>query len=282
MGDAVSDNLRVVLLGTGTPNAEPDRSGPAVAIVSTNATYLVDCGPGVVRQAAAAARKGIPVLDVVQLNRVFITHLHSDHTVGLPDLMLTPWVAGREDPLAIFGPPGIGAMTTHIRRAYRQDIDFRLNGLEPANPTGSQVTVHEVQPGVVYQDGKFTVEAFPVDHGSWAAFGYRFRTPERTIVISGDTSPVQSIVEMAEGCDVLVHEVYSVTGLIEQEPEWQRYHSRMHTSSQELAQIASRARPGLLVLYHQLSWGASEEDLLAEIRRDYDGDVISGRDLEIY
>jgi ribonuclease BN (tRNA processing enzyme) len=144
------------------------------------------------------------------------------------------------------------------------------------------VNAREVEPGLVHRDPQVTVEAFPVDHGSWAAFGYRFRSPDRTIVVSGDTAPSRSVVEMSQGCDALVHEVYSVTGFAGHDPEWQRYHSRMHTSSRELAEIAGKARPGLLVLYHQLFWGVSEHDLLSEVRQDYDGAVVSGRDLGVY
>jgi ribonuclease BN (tRNA processing enzyme) len=282
MESSMPSDLKVILLGTGTPRAEPDRSGPAVALASGDATYLVDCGPGVVRQVVRAARKGLGRLDAARLNRVFITHLHSDHTVGFPDLMLTPWVLGREEPLEVFGPPGVSKMAELARAAYRQDIDFRLSGLEPANRSGSQVLARDVQKGAVYRDGTLIVEAFPVDHGSWTALGYRFRTPGRTIVVSGDTAPVPAMVEMARGCDVLVHEVYSVTGLARQDPQWQRYHSKMHTSSKELARIASRARPRLLVLYHQLLWETSEEELLSEIKRNYDGEVVYGKDLELY
>lgn len=273
---------RIVLLGTGTPNAEPDRSGPALAVLVDGEAFLVDCGPGVVRKASAASRQGIDPLEPKRLNRLFVTHLHSDHTTGLPDLMLTPWVLGRREPLEIFGPPGIAAMAENIQAAYREDIDARRGGLEPANADGWRIDVREIAPGLVFESERLRVEAIPVDHGPWAAFGYRFRSPERTVVISGDTAPTESIVEMSRGCDVLVHEVYSTAGFEGLEPEWQRYHSKMHTSSRELARIAAQARPGLLVLYHQLFWGVSEDDLLAEVRREYDGAVVSGHDLEIH
>src|ERR1041384_1606683 len=234
-------STQIVLLGTGTPNADPDRSGPSVAIVVNDTPYLVDFGPGVVRRAAAAYRKGIKGLEVKKLNRAFVTHLHSDHTAGYPDLILTPWVLERTDPLEVFGPKGIKAMTEHL------------------------------------------VKAFRVDHGSWPeAYGYRFETGDRTIVISGDSRPSKSVIENCNGCDVLIHEVYSEAGFARRPPEWQKYHSRYHTSSGELAQIATRARPGLLVLYHQLFWGTSEEDLLREIRTHYSGRVVSGHDLDVY
>ncbi len=274
---------QIVLLGTGTPNADPDRSGPSVAIVVNDTPYLVDFGPGVVRRAAAAFQKGIKGLAAKNLNRVFVTHLHSDHTTGYPDLVFTPWVLERKEPLEVYGPKGIKAMTGHILKAYRQDIDIRLRGGEPSNKTGYKVIAHEIKPGVVYKDENVTVKAFLVNHGSWReAYGFRFETADRTIVISGDCRPSPSVIQNCDGCDVLIHEVYSQAGFATRPPEWQKYHSRYHTSSRELAELASKARPGLLVLYHQLFWGTSEDDLLNEVRAGYSGKVVSGRDLDVY
>ncbi len=273
---------KIVLLGTGTPITDPDRSGPSVAIVVGDTPYLVDLGPGVVRRAAAARRAGVRGLAVEDLKRAFLTHLHSDHTVGYPDFIFTPWVLGRDIPAEVYGPPGIRAMTEHLLAAYERDIHERLYGLEPANDRGYLVHAHEIETGVVYRDSNVVVEAFPVKHGTWKAFGYKFTTPDRTIVISGDTSPLDTMVEQAMGCDVLIHEVYSMTAFERLPPEWKTYHSTYHTSSRRLAEIASEARPGLLILYHQLFWGASEEALLKEVQEEYDGRVVSGKDLDIY
>ena len=273
---------QVVLLGTGTPNADPERSGPAIAVVVNQTPYLVDFGPGVVRRAAAACQTGVAGLDVRGLNRAFVTHLHSDHTAGYPDLILTPWVLGRDEPLEVYGPAGIRSMTDHVTAAYQQDIAERLHGLESANDRGWRVNVTEIEAGVIYEDSNVEVEAFPVRHGSWPAFGYRFLTPDRAIVVSGDTAPAENIVEKSRDSDVLIHEVYAMAGFQTLPPTWQRYHSSVHTSSRELALMASRARPGLLILYHQLLWGTTDEHLLLEIRAGYDGMVASGRDLDVY
>ena len=128
-----------------------------------------------------------------------------------------------------------------------------------------------------------TVKAFAVPHANWRyAFGYRFETPDRVIVISGDTRPSEVVVEHCAGCDVLVHEVYSAERFKTRPHEWQRYHVDAHTSTDELAAIATRARPKLLVLYHQLFWGATDEDLVREIGRGYSGRVISAKDLDIF
>ncbi len=271
----------VILLGTGTPIADPDRSGPGVAIIVNGNSYLVDAGPGIVRRAAAAARRGHPELTPENLTRVFVTHLHTDHTLGLPDLIFSPWVLERTRPLSVFGPPGIDSMTAYLSLAYQKDVQVRLDGLEPANTTGYAVNTTVVSPGVVYRDSNVTVTAFGVAHGSWDfAFGYRFETADKVIVVSGDTRPTEAMTEQCRGCDILIHEVYSAARLPSRPPEWQRYHRSFHTSTLELAEIADRARPKLLVLYHQLFWGVSGDDLVAEIHARYTGRVVSGSDLD--
>ena len=125
---------RVVLLGTGTPNAEPDRCGTSIAIIVDDIPYIIDAGPGVVRRANAAVEKGISGLAPSLLNKLFITHLHTDHTAGMADFIFTPWVLERDVPVEIYGPPGITEMTNHISQAYKEDVRVRLEGLEPANP----------------------------------------------------------------------------------------------------------------------------------------------------
>jgi ribonuclease BN (tRNA processing enzyme) len=281
----VADDTRtqIVLLGTGTPVADPDRSGPCVAIVVDDEPYLVDAGPGLVRRASAAHQQGVAGLGMKNLKRLFLTHLHSDHTLGLPDLIYTPWILGREDPLEVYGPPGTQTLVDHIVVAYAEDTHLRIEGLEDGNRTGHKVIVHEIRPGDVYCDERVRVTAFPVQHGSWEhAYGFRFETPERTIVVSGDTVPVDALVEAARGCDVLIHEVYSVAGWQKRPPDSQRYHRAFHTSTRELAEIARQVQPGLLILYHQLFFGVTEDELVQEMRSCYDGAFVSGDDLDVY
>jgi ribonuclease Z len=132
-----------------------------------DAVYLVDFGPGVVRRASAAVRtKGIAALEPTKLRVAFATHLHSDHTVGYPDLIFTPWTMGRRFPLEVYGPKGIKAMTDHILEAYRVDVETRTNpdGNQRTFPEGHGVNAHEIGPGVVYKDAKVTVTAFPTKH----------------------------------------------------------------------------------------------------------------------
>ena len=283
-GSAVPEpGTRVVILGTGTPNPDPARAGPAVAVVVRGTAYLVDAGAGVMRRAAQAAATGIGALAASRIGLVFLTHLHSDHTIGLPDVIHTGWILGREGPLRLFGPPGTQDMALHLTEAYSADIANRTGGLQPHTADGWRVDARDVDSGVVYQDSNVTVTAFRVPHDGWAvSLGYRFQTADRSIVITGDTHPSDAVVDACAGCDVLLHEVYSAEKFAEQEPEWRRYHADAHTSTGELAALATRAHPRLLVLYHQLYWGASDADLLREVRRGYSGEVASAHDLAVY
>lgn len=277
---------KIIMLGTGTPNPDPEHAGSSIAILVNNNAYLVDFGSGIVRNAAKMTPQyggEFPQLEAKNLKLAFLTHLHSDHTIGLPDLLLTPWVLERDVPLEIYGPAGTKHLADNIVEAYRADIDYRLNGLEPANENGWKTKVHEFdKDGVIYQDSLVKVEAFHVVHGSWEnAFGFRFITPDKTIVISGDTRPCDNILKYSKGCDILIHEVYSYRRWTKRNDFWQKYHAANHTSTYELAELATKAKPGKIILYHMLFWGDTEEDLLNEIAERYKGEVIVGRDFMV-
>jgi len=282
-----SEVTKVVLLGTGNPNPSPGNSGCSIAVVVNGEAYIVDFGPGLIRRAASmspAYGGSVSGLAVSKIRRAFLTHLHSDHTAGYADLILTPWVMGRIEPLEVWGPEGIEEMTSHILAAYSEDIRYRVYGDEPGNDRGWRVNCHEITAeGEVYSDENIRVEAFPVLHGTWPnAWGFRFTTPDKTIVISGDTSPCPTLDKYAMGADILIHEVYSMKGFNKKSPDWKKYHSMHHTSTTELGKICLETQPGLTVLYHILSWDATEEEMLAEIALIYPGKVISGRDRDIY
>ncbi len=274
---------RVVLLGTGMPQPDPDRSGPATAIVVNGEAYIVDAGPCVVRRASAAAREeSIPALRPANLTHLFLTHLHSDHTLGLPDFMLTA-APGRRERLAIYGPEGTERMVRLILEAYSEDIRVRTAGLQHVPASAYVMDTHDVHAGVVYRDSNVTVTAFAVQHGSWReALGYRFDTRDRSIVVSGDTRPTDAIAAACHGCDVLVHEVCSARGLERQPPERRAYHSSFHTSGFDLGDIATRAQPKLLVLTHFVPVGETVEEIADEVRSRFKGAVAVGRDLGVY
>ncbi len=222
------------------------------------------------------------------ITAVFLTHLHSDHTLGLPDVILTTWVMGRKSALPIYGPPGTRAMTRHFFAAWHEDIEVRTEGLEHETRGGERVDVHEIAPGVVYDSAGVRVTAIAVPHGSWAhAFGFRIDTPARSIVISGDTAPSSAIERAARGVDLLVHEVYPEVRLaLEVRPggaDWPEYMRAFHTSDRELGALAARARPKRLLLTHIVRMGGTDAELRAGIRAGgYTGSVEIGRDLGRY
>jgi len=216
---------------------------------------------------------------------VFITHLHSDHTLGLAALVYYhgPNAAFRGGgPMTVYGPPGIAAMMAHIHAAWTEDRAIRAQTGGPA--PSREVRGADVAAGIIYRDSNIVVKAFEVPHATWAhAFGYRVETADRVIVISGDTRPTDAIARECAGCDVLLHEVYSAEGFSKVPARMQPYHSSAHTSTYELAAIAAKAKPKLLVLYHQLYFGGTtDEDLLREIRSRYNGRVVSAHDLDVY
>jgi ribonuclease Z len=280
---AQAPRTRVIVLGSGTPIPDPDRSGPAIAVVVDSSAYLFDAGTGVVRRAVAAARAGEPALRVERLGIVFLTHLHSDHTMGLNDLLFTPWIEGRRQPLEVYGPPGTRALLQGIVDGNQPDIRERVASAGGPSAEGWRATVHEIREGTVYADSLLTVRAFAVPHSRLDfAFGYRITTPDRTIVISGDTRASPAIARECNRCDILLHEVYSDAGFTRIPEGRKPYHAQAHTSASQLGEIATAARPGLLLLVHQLFFGVPDSVLVAEVRSRYTGPVVSAADLDVF
>jgi len=275
-----ADSTVVVLLGTGMPRPNPEASGPATAVVVGKRVFLFDAGPGAERQLSAAH---LPINGVTAL---FITHLHSDHTLGYPDLIFTSWVMGRKGPLQAYGPPGLGKMTDHLLAAYSEDIAVRIEGLEHQTPDGYKVHVHEIHSGVVYDSLGVKVTAFPVPHGNWdVSLAYRVDAEDKSVVLSGDTRYNEDLVRFAAGVDILVHEVYSGARL-KPEPrpggeDWPKYMHEFHTSDTELGALAAKINPKVLVLTHIIRMGASDDELLAGVRKGgFNGRIVVGRDLD--
>lgn len=288
---AQSPRTQIVMLGTGTPIPDPDRSGPAVAIIVDSVAYLFDAGAGVGRRAAAAGRNGVKAFasrtpngqQSPRFDRIFLTHLHSDHTLGLADAIFTQWIQGRVAPVDIYGPPGTTRLVNGILDGNAEDINERIHSSGGPSPNGWKAIVHEIAEGEVFRDERITVTAFAVLHADWKyAFGYRINTPDRVIVLSGDERPSPAIAQQCHGCDVLIHEVYSDSGFANLPALRKIYHAHAHTSATQLGDIATEAKPKLLILYHQLFFGSSDETLLAEVRSHFTGRVVSARDLQIF
>jgi len=240
------------------------------------------------RASAAATTTGLVALQPTRLRVAFVTHLHSDHTVGYPDLIFSPWTLGRQVPLEVYGPRGLAEMTRHLIEAYRVDIETRTNadGNQRSFADGHKVNAHEVSAGVVYKDANVTVTAFQTRH-AMESYGYRFDTPDRSVVISGDTNPTQATIDACRGCDVLIHEVHT-TAWLAVRPEaggappgtFRRFSEKYHTTTEQLGRLAEQAKPRLLILYHYNS--RTPEELQTEMMKHYSGQFVIGRDLDVY
>jgi len=278
-------DTKLLILGSGTPNPDPERSGSAYAIVTNGQSYLVDFGPGVIRRASAFSPSWggeFESMEIQNLNYAFLTHLHSDHSAGLADLILSPWVLERKEPLNLFGPRGLKRMADKITDAYQIDIDYRINGSQPSNPEGYKTKVTEITEGIIYKDKYISVEAFENNHGDFKnSFGFVFTTKDKKIVISGDTAYSQKVIEKSKEADILVHEVYSEKGFKEKTRDWQIYHKAHHTSAPDVGKIASMSKPKKLVLSHILFWGNSKESIVEEVKSNFDGEVIIAEDLMV-
>ena len=274
-----------MLLGTGTPIADWDRHGPSTAVAFRGRGLVVDAGPGVVRRLAEAAqRHAQPALDPGNVRTVLLTHLHSDHTTGLPDLLLGGWVLGRSLPVEVIGPPGTRALVDGILSAWSYDRSIRqAPGGEELPRRGIDVVVREIEEdGVVLDTGGLVVRAFHVPHGIFEhAFGYRLEVDGRSVVISGDTDKSDAVAKACGGCDLLIHEAYSARGYAAVDsPSFHHYHGTFHTSAVEVGEVATAAGAKEVVLYHQLFFGDSAANMVEEVRTTFAGPVRSGVDLQ--
>ena len=276
---------KLIVLGSGTPNPDPNRAGSGYAIVVNETPYLIDFGPGIIRRAASMSPPWggkIEAMTVKNFEHAFLTHIHSDHSSGLADLLLTPWIMGRNKKLNLYGPEGLEQMAASTLQAYEDDINYRIYGTQPSNKVGYKFNFHLLNEGLIYKDKNISVEAFKVPHGSFDdAYGFRFTSKDKVIVFSGDTGPSKTLEKFAAGADILVHEVYSNAGFLEKTKDWQLYHQGHHTSTFELGEIASRAKPKLLLLSHILFWGSTVDEVLKETQSTYSGEIKIAEDLMI-
>ena len=276
--------VELVLLGTaGGPTPKTTRAAPAQALRVGDDVYLVDCGNGVGRQMALA---GLPFRS---LRHVFVTHHHSDHVADLVTLPLLAWSAGLDHEIVLHGPPPLRDAVAAGLQAASFDVATRAQD-EGRRPLGELVRTHEFRDGgEVLQDEHVVVRAARVDHPPIEhAYAYRFDTGGGSFVISGDTAPCASLVELARGADVLVHEVLlldaeGVAAWLGEPPDHPlvRHVVRSHASFRELGRIASEAGVGKLVLSHYVPGDlpVDRETVLASIRERFAGDVVFGEDL---
>ena len=281
-----SASTKLFILGTGTPNPNPERMGSSYLVLANDEPYLFDYGTGVVRRIASFSPSWggeYQALEVENLKYAFLTHIHSDHTLGLADLIITPWIMGRSEPLKIFGPKGAKYMHTNIIKAYQPDIDYRIYGTQPQNSTGYKVIFNELKDKFVYQDENIKVTAFSNDHGDLQeSYGFLIETIDKRILISGDTAMSKNLISYGEDLDYLIHEIYSQKGFNNKTPDWQKYHQAHHTGPKEVAEIANLLQPKSLILSHILFWGSSEQEILDEVKTFYSGKIIVAEDGMIF
>jgi ribonuclease Z len=262
--------VTVTLLGTGSPTPSAERMGPCTLVEAGSERLLFDAGRGCVIRAAQAR---IPWRE---LTKVFLTHLHADHTFALSDLHVMGWVLGRTEPFEVYGPPGTSDMLTSMVHAVEPDIASRLRSVPTRRPPAYRAT--EIGPGVVYDRGGMKVTAFDVPHSISPAFGYRIDVNGRSIVLSGDTRYSETLIQNAQGVDVIVHEVvFGSPGMTTE----QQSIASAHTLPDKAGQVFAAAKPKLAIYSHLLLFGVSDDDVMAATRKVYDGRVEMGTDLTV-
>ena len=293
-------NTRLVILGTGMPLPNPYRSGPGYALIVNDSPYLVDAGEGIWRSIARAAlvngddfTRG---LSPWKLKTLFVTHLHEDHTVGIPSLILNPFKLNIPAAKSIYGPPGIREMVRHILKAWEIDIAAELS--DGYDPEGARATGHDInidKSGVIYEDDNVTVEAFRTIHGPLKdTFAYRFTTADRVVTFTGDGGPYHdNIVKAAMNADILVAEAVTEENIRfapwggETVEEKKQEIFRYHFSPAVLARIANEAKVGMIVLSHEQNYNDGKSyDALGVLREvvaaGYEGPVYSAMDADVY
>jgi ribonuclease Z len=264
---ARSNEMRVTLLGTGTPFPNAERFGSAILVEVAGKKFLFDCGRGGVIRLTQA---GVSPKDI---DGLFLTHLHSDHVVGIPDLWLSGWFLGRDRPLPIWGPPGTHSMAEHLAQAFAFDIRIRQAAPDPLPAEGVAIDAKEVAQGEIYNDASTRVSAFLVDHGTVKpAFGYRVDSAAHSVVISGDTKFCQNLVDFARGADCLIHVAWSADWKNPTPPS-----KRSIASAEDAGRVFAIVKPKLGVVYHY----KDEEGLGDAVRKEYNGPLVIARDLMV-
>jgi ribonuclease Z len=270
-----SARFEAILLGTGYPRPDPQHAGAATVVIAGDKWFLVDAGRGATMRIAATELK------YDRLAAVFLTHLHSDHTAGLPDVFNTSWQFGRKTrPLELYGPRGVERLSQAMLDFFAEDIHIRRDLMEKHPAIGATIETHRVREGVVFDDGVVKVTAFEVDHRPVVpAFGYRFDCGGRSIVISGDTRPSPNVVKYARGAGILIHEAYLPEWFAKVDtPEVAARLKSYHTSAEEAGVVARDAGVKTLVLTHLIPAG-EDETFRQRASRAFSGTIVVGHDL---
>jgi ribonuclease Z len=269
-----SNIIRVTLLGTGTPRLNSDRFGQSILIEAGTEKFIFDCGRCTLQR---LFQTGTPITDV---NNLFLTHLHSDHTVGIPDLWLTPWIFGRwEVPFHVWGPVGTEKMMSKLQEAYEYDIHIRpIHDLLPTQ--GVKVLAQDIHEGVVYEKNGVKVTAFEVDHRPIKpSFGYRVDYEGKSVVFSGDTRFCENLIKFSKNVDLLIHNVSAAREEELRQSERLQNIMDLHLSPEEAGKVFTRAKPKLAVYTHMVLYSVNIEEIVTLTRQTYSGPLVIGEDL---
>jgi ribonuclease Z len=251
-----------------------ERFGPSILVQAGSENLLFDAGRGCLQRLRQLK------LEYDKINALFLTHLHSDHIVGLPDLWLTGWlITKRPIPLKVYGPTGTRKMAEYLQMAFAYDIAIRVDD-DKAPQEGSKLSVTEINQGVIYEENGVKVIAFEVDHGAVKpAFGYRIEFNGHSVVLSGDTKYSENLIKFAKGADLLVHEVMIAPDTLSKSDP--RYNiTQHHTTPKQAAQIFNEVKPKLAVYSHIVKLnGLTDDEIMKRTKADYSGPLIMGQDL---
>ncbi len=275
-----TSGFTVTLLGTSSPSPSIERFGMSTLVEAGGERLLFDCGRGAIQRLLQLGP------DYPQVDRLFLTHLHSDHIVGIPDLWLTAWIMGRKTPFKVWGPEGTVNMMAHLEQAYQADIHIRRDLDELLPQSGIDVVAQDIAEGFEYTQNGVRVIVFDVDHRPVTpAFGYRIEYGGKTVVLSGDTRPCDNLVKYAQGADLLIHEIIAPQAFLKRAARMTDHHKRAviehHTTPTQAGEIFSRINPKLAVFSHVIGGPIPgyEAEILDGTRSTYSGRVAVGYDL---
>ncbi len=281
-----SPDFEITLLGTGTPPPLMTRFGPSTLIRVGGKTFVVDAGRGATQRLWQKKVRFGQGLDAL-----ILTHLHSDHVVGLPDVFLTGWLGGpfgrRKEPMRLMGPEGTVSLARGIEQAYSWDIQTRIADQKLA-PKGATFNASNIEPGKIYDQDGVTITAFKVDHGGGVidpVYGYRFDFDGRSAVISGDTIYNENLIANARGVDVLIHSIGAARQeLLDASPLWKRIMDH-HITPEDAGRVFNETKPGLAVFHHVVAATNGKikpvppKQMLERTKAVYDGPLEMGQDL---
>ena len=270
-----ADIIKVTILGSGTPRVNIDRFSQSILIEHKNDKFLFDAGRG------ALLRLNQSRILPNEIENIFFTHLHSDHILGFSDILMTGWVYHRQKPLNIFGPPGTINFVDSTIKSFEEDIKVRSLPPESLNVENLKSNIEIIYDDFIYKKNGLTIETFAVKHEPFTyAFGFKIFNSKYCMVISGDTTYSEQVIEKAKNCDLLIHEIaHASEHTLEKYPKAKGVIS-YHTDASQVSKIINTVKPRLTILNHVLSLdGSSDEQILNEIKKNTKHKVLIAKDL---